>query len=193
MDTELRSFIQGVLTAPEEPQHVQGNHIEFTIVANGAVVHAAENACKVYDTCMERDRFYRLMYRMMDTYYKYNQKQYKETIIGNVCCQNHNNEDISIYNITTNRVECFQNQFLAKVQQKNKLTILSLPSTMNTQCESYVRKLIFRVTNRIFVNFENCACDDAKVYRITVNYNHDKDVELSSVVDALEKILKLLM
>lgn len=184
----LRDFIKESLNV------TYGNHIEFSVIASDTTTKLVSNELyAVYNTSLERDAFYNLMYKMMDTHHKYNQKQYKEMVIGSVYYQNSKNEEINIHNIHTHRTVCYQNQLLAKVQQKNKLTILSLPSTMNINMESHVRKLTFRVTNRVFVNFENGVCDDHKYYKITVNYNHDKDVDLSNVIEVLEKTLSHLL
>lgn len=195
----LRTFIQNVLSTNAgelgtQPPQFHGNHVEFVIIPPPKDIQsAADGACMVYGTNFECDAFYKLMYKMMDTYYKYHQKQFKETVIGNVYYHNHKNEDISIYSINTTTLASFQDKVLSKVQHKNKLTILSLPSTTNIHNETYMRKLTFRVTNRIFVNFENSMCENIKCYRVTVNYNHDKDVDLSGVVDSLEKVLKILI
>jgi vacuolar-type H+-ATPase subunit F/Vma7 len=137
------------------------------------------NNVDVYNTSFERDKFYVLMYKLMDTNYKYYQKQYKEVLIGDVCYQNFKNEDINIYTVNTNKVDNISPFICAIAQIKNKQSILSLPSSLNIYSENIIRRLIFRVSNRVFVNFENGITDNKKYYKIFINYNHDKDVDVN--------------
>lgn len=169
------------------------NHLEFIVLSKNTVSSHASQCMQVFDSSLAKEEFYRILYRMMDTNFKYHQKQYKETIIGNTVYHNNKNEEISIFKVTTHAVQVFNDVLLASEQHKVKQSILGLPSTNNVNCESYIRRITFRVSNRIFVNFENGMCDEKNFYKITVNYNHDKDVDVSNIAVSIEKTLKLIM
>lgn len=164
----------------------------FEIHLCDATYNDIDNHSNVYNTSLNRETFYNLMYKMMDTNYRYHQKQYKEVFIADVCYQNYKNEEMSIYSVQTNTVESITDKLCAIAQTKNKLSILSVPSTLNIYSENVIKKLIFRVSNRVFVNFENGITDNQKYYKVFINYNHDKDVDVSIVVkhirDALYKL-----
>jgi hypothetical protein len=151
-----------------------------------------DDAVDIYNTSLDREQFYNLMYKMMDTNYRYHQKQYKETVIGDVCYQNYKNEEMNICNLQTNTIESITDKLFVIAQTKNKLSILSVPSTLNIYSENIIRRLIFRISNRVFVNFENGMTDNNKYYKVFINYNHDKDVDVNVVVrhikDAVDKL-----
>lgn len=147
---------------------------------------------QTFQTSIDKDTFYNLMYKMMDTPYKYNHKQYRELIVGDVQYHNHKNEEVSVFSVTTNAVENIENRFCMLVQQKNKHSILSLPSSKHIYNDNVVRKMIFRISNRVFVNFEHGMTDCNKYYKIYVNYNHDNGVDINNSIDTIKKVLMLL-
>lgn len=146
----------------------------------------------IYTTSLDRERFYNLMYKMMDTNYRYHQKQYKEVFIGDVCYQNYKNDEMSIHNIQTNTIESITDKLFAIAQTKNKLSILSVPSTLNIYSENVIKRLIFKISNRVFINFENGITDNKKYYKVFINYNHDKDVDISVVLRNIKDALDTL-
>lgn len=166
------------------------NYFEFHL-CNSTYTNI-DNVVGIYNTSLDRERFYNLMYKMMDTNYRYHQKQYKEVFIGDVCYQNYKNEEMSIHNIQTNIVESITDKLFAIAQTKNKLSILSVPSTLNIYSENIIRRLVFRISNRVFVNFENGITDSKKYYKVFINYNHDKDVDVSVVTRQIKDALNTL-
>lgn len=167
------------------------NYFEFVLCDNANVT---TNDIEIYNTSFEKERFYNLMYRLMDSNYRYYQKQYKEVFIGDVCYQNFKNEEMNIYTAHTNKVEIISTNICAIAQTKNKQSIISVPSSLNIYSENITKKLIFRVSNRVFVNFENGITEGKKYYKIFVNYNHDKDVDVNvgvkHVCDVLAKLTR---
>lgn len=168
-------------------QEKYSNYFEFHLC--NSTYNDIDNSIGIYNTSLDREKFYDLMYKMMDTNFRYHQKQYKEMLIGDVCYQNYKNEEMSIYNIQTNTIESITDKLFAIAQTKNKLSILSVPSTLNVYSENIIRRLIFRVSNRVFVNFENGITDNKKYYKIFINYNHDKDVDISVFVKQISSVL----
>ena len=190
MSTSLQQFVKQILE--HAIANTDSNHFEFVVLAN-PTFNNDNNDFRMFPTSLSKDKFYNTMYKMMDTNYKYFQKQYKEMVIGDTFYQNFKNEEISIFNLNTNNVEVFQNKLMANSQAKYKLSILSLPSTLNVYAENYTKRLIFRVSNRVFVNFENGKNGDDVFYKIYLNYNHDDTVELNSIQYTLEKVLNILI
>lgn len=176
----IRSFITDAIAAQNGT-----NYFQFQVCNDG---DEAECGIKLIRTALSKDQFYGLMKRLMDVPYKYYQKQYREMVVGGVNYYNYNNEDVQVYNITTNAYEHVAPGLLALAQTKNKLSILGLPSTRDIYDEVAKKKLIFRVTNRVFVNFEH----GEGFYNVYVNYNHEKDVDITSAISTIEKVLKQL-
>lgn len=171
-------------------QHAcDSNYFEFCILDNNKN-ETDQFLC--LNTSLSKTMFYNLMYKMMDTPHKYYQKQFQEKIIGTTVYQNYKNEDINTFSISTNDVRAYD-KVAAFAHSKSKLSILGLPSTRNIYKEALVKKLTFRVTNRVFVNFEHGDQNDIRYYRITINYNHDKDVDTTGVVKTIDQILSLLL
>ena len=191
MTSSLQQFVKQFLE--NAIANTDSNHFEFVVLENATNVNDKNANFRMLPTSLSKEKFYNTMYKMMDTNFKYFQKQYKEMVIGDTFYQNFKNEEISIFNINTNNVEVFQNKLMANSQTKYKLSILSLPSTLNIYAENYTKRLIFRVSNRVFVNFENGKNGDDVFYKIYLNYNHEDTVELNSIQKTLEKVLNILI
>jgi hypothetical protein len=117
------------------------------------------------------------------------QKQYKEMIIGSTYYHNHKNEDTYVYDLKTVSFDVLKNGMLASGYVKNKLTVLSVPSTRNFHLEGWIKRLTFNITNRIMVHFVN-GMHSEKFYKVHVVYNHEKNVDTSFVIKSLNNILK---
>jgi hypothetical protein len=166
------------------------NYFEFHIC--NSTYNNIDNNLSIYNTSIHREQFYNLMYRMMDTNNRYHQKQYSEKIIGDISYQNYKNEETSVYNFQTNTIESISDKLFAIAQTKNKLSILSVPSTFNIYSENVIKKMIFRISNRVFVNFENGMTDNEKYYKVYINYNHDKDVDVNVIIGHIRSALDIL-
>lgn len=167
------------------------NYFEFNIL-NTADAQSLHEDVFLLETSLARDKFYRIMQTISTDDMKFYQKAYKESIIGNTVYHNSKNEEISIFNVETKMMNTLSKNVCLFGKAKNKLTILSLPSTNHIHYESYVKRLTLKITNRIFVNFEHGLSGSERFYRIYMNYNHDKDVDMSSVAITIEKTLKKL-
>lgn len=167
------------------------NYFEFNILnSNGA--KKVHDEVTHFDTSLTKDTFYKIMQNVSTDDLKFYQKTYKESTIGSTIYQNSKNEEINISNVETNFVALVADHVCLFGKTKHKLTILSLPSTNHIHYEVHIKRLILKVTNRIFINFEHGVKDDNRFYRIYINYNHDKDVDLSSVAKTIERTLKKL-
>lgn len=167
----------------------QCNYFEFTLCGNQQ--EHIDNCLTVFDTSLTKNDFYHCMCKLMNKNYKYVQKNYKEIIIGSTQYQNHKNEDTYVCDLRTIHVDCWKDTIVATGHVKNKLTILSVPSTRNYHTESWVKKLTFNITNRIAVHFIN-GMNTSKFYKVSVVYNHEKNVDTAYVVKSLHNVLKLI-
>lgn len=120
------------------------------------------------------------------------QKEYKEYIYDDVIVHNYKNTETHIFRHTPICVQPSATTVLIGYQ-KNKLTFLNVPSTRNIYDIQYVKKLIFRVNNRIFVNFQSSVnLNQEKTYTVYINYNHENNIEQDSVQNNIESLMKVL-
>lgn len=162
------------------------------------------NACNYYEiVIMDKnkydigyERFFGTLAKMAFTDYKYFEKQYKQYIVlgdDNIFCHNYENEELKIFKNTPVLVE-EGDGFKTYGYSKTKLTVLNYPSTTHIFDISYVKRLTFRVSNRVYINFEISFSpdDEKKTYRVYVNYNHDNNVDMKIVNKSLNEVLKAL-
>lgn len=66
---------------------------------------------------------------------------------------------------------------------KEKQPYHAFPSTHQINAVYYSKKLVFRLHNRVYINFETMLYPQKKetIYKIYINYNHDKGVDMDSV------------
>jgi hypothetical protein len=142
----------------------------------------------VYDINFSKEEFYNIMNRLK---YKCFQKDCKQYVSGNLIYENFNNEDVKVYKTEVKNI-IIKNHYIISFYNKSKLSVLNFESSKNINDINYIRKLIFRVSNRIYINFEIKKKNNNLVYNIYINYNHDDTVDLSLINDSLENILKTL-
>lgn len=143
----------------------------------------------IYDINYTKDEFYNIMNRLK---YKCFQKDCKQYVSGNLIYENFNNEDVKVYKTEIKNIK-INSEYIISFYNKSKLTVLNFESSTNINDINYIRKLIFRVSNRIYINFEIKKKNNNLVYNIYINYNHDDTVDLSLINDSLENIIKTLI
>ena len=168
----------------------QCNYFEFTLC--GSEQEPVNDCMTVFNTSLTKKEFYDCMCKLMSKNYKYVQKNYKEIVIGNTYYQNHKNEDTYVCDLKTVNVNCWKDTIVASGHVKNKLTMLSVPSTRNFHTEGWIKRLTFNITNRIAIHFIN-GMHTSKFYKISLVYNHEKNVDTSFVVKSLHNVLKLVV
>jgi hypothetical protein len=138
-----------------------------------------------------QSKFSKILAKMIQTEYKHFSRQYKEYIIDDKVIHNFNNEETKVSQIIP--IDFFDKKTYRIIgYQKTKLTPLNYPSTTYIYNTSYIKKLIFRISNRIYINFE-IALSDSKTYKIYINYNHDHNVDNTVITKSLTDILTLLL
>lgn len=182
MDTFVESFISNGI------EH-KCNHFEFNVLASNTRDETSNNNFETHNTSILKEEFYSHLTRLMSCDHRYTQKQYKEIVIGTTYYHNHKNEDTYVFNLQTRHVDMWRQKWLASAHAKNKLTLLSVPSTKSVHSEMWVKQLTFHVTNRIFINFIN-GCNTTKFYKVCVVYNHEKNVDTPFMIKTLCNVLK---
>ena len=137
--------------------------------------------------------FAKLLANMTATNYKSFEKQYKEYIIDDIIVQNYNNQETKILRLTPKDI-IDRITYRIIGYQKSKLTALNHPSTTYIYNTLYIKKLTFRISNRIYINFEIALDkDEEKTYKVYINYNHDTNVDMSVITEQLKGLMHLFL
>lgn len=135
------------------------------------------------------DAFWHLLESMHKTNYKYFQREYKEYILNDLTCQMFTNDDVKVYKNTVVGVDIHDDLFIAKYN-RSKMTLLNFPSTTMIHNTSYVKQMIFRISNRIYLNFKiQIDRNRTKTYTVFINYNHEDNVDLSLINKSIATLL----
>ena len=150
---------------------VQENYIEYYITAEdtGLDVYKIDVGAKVFTNILQ------LMATREDL--KYFQKSYKEYNYGDIIFQNYNNTETRVFRKTPLAITS-EDKMLKISFQRQKLSVINVPSNTHFKDICHVNHLIFRVTNRIFLNL--LVKRDMKggiSHVVYVNYNNDDGVD----------------
>lgn len=147
-----------------------------------------------WNTRLDKDMFMSLLSNVSNVGggLKYFQKNYKEQVWTNIHYQNTDNEELRIIKKECMGSSIYKNKFLAMGFSKTKMSLLNIPSTSDIYSTSEVSRLTFRISNRVYVNFEVQNIEDIDYYKIYINYNHDKNVDPISVRKQLQQAISLL-
>jgi hypothetical protein len=152
------------------------------------IIMKSEN---VYD--LGECEFSKILSKMISTDYKFFERQYKEYFIDDIIIHNYNNEETKVSKLKPKNYIDIDNYRIIGYQ-KTKLTSINYPSTTYIFNINYIKKLIFRVSNRIYINFEISLDEDSlKTYKVYINYNHDQNVDFTLIDKTLDDIIKLLL
>ncbi len=102
--------------------------------------------------------------------------------------------DIKVYKKTSLSQAYINNSIIRIGYEKEKLPMHSFPSTTNIDCIMYMRRFVFRKSNRIFVNFESTLDTSSKqpFWKGYINVNFDSDTDKTFIDCELEPLLKLI-
>lgn len=97
--------------------------------------------------------------------------------------------ETKVYQTTTLAVEDVEPVYRYVFMNKKKLSPVAFPSTKEHDAILYKRRTVFRINNRIYLNFEQERGPFRKIY---VNYNHGKDADLRESMDTIATLLQRL-
>jgi hypothetical protein len=164
----------------------QGNYIEFVILDGENITDIPDNM------------FFKLLNNMKNKGYACFQKHYKEYIYRNMVYENNDKSQIKIYKIALNNHDTLENGLKVLIYHKEKLPYHVFPSTTMLHSICYVSKVIFKINNRIYINFEKRKYDsedsnNVSFNKVFINYNHDDNVDLSNIENALNTCISQLV
>lgn len=154
------------------------NYIEFFLKSDPSTTGFGE------------EEFYNALQKLKKTNHKYFQKEYKQYVIQNLFYENYDNQEVIVYEKNAVKVNREDPKWLEIHYSRNKLSMINLNSTRNVSSTNYVKKLIFRITNRIYINFEikkNVETSTTSRY-IYINYNHDQGVDMNATAKVISEI-----
>jgi hypothetical protein len=154
------------------------NYIEYYLLSDSLTTGFTE------------EEFYNVLQKLRKTNYKYFQKEYKQYVIQNLFYENYDNQEVIVYEKNALKVNKEDPKWLEIHNVRNKLSMINLNSTRNVHSTNYVKKLIFRITNRIYINFEikkNVETNTTSRY-IYINYNHDQGVDMNETNRVVNEI-----
>ena len=140
---------------------------------------------EAFQTDIGEDNFKNVIAKLASKNWKYFQRDYKEYHYNDVVYQNPGkNEEVKVYrNINTQADYDSHKHILTLGFQRQKLSLVNVPSNKNYSSIVYVKQLIFRITSRIYVNAIVKKDENNNVfYEIFMNYNHDANVD-KEVID----------
>jgi hypothetical protein len=171
------------------------NYFELYLLAKKGNRAHESLSFQMYDVNHDENSFFNILAKLKKAEYKYFQKEYKEYHQKNVCRQSYTNDEVRVFKTNTVQSQSvYDEAFLAVTQYRTKLTLLNFPSSLSIDAVSYVKQLIFRVSNRVYINFK-ISLDQftkEKAYTIFINYNHEDNVDLVSVKKQIERVVQWL-
>jgi hypothetical protein len=108
--------------------------------------------------------------------------------------ENNKENQLQVYKKTLNSYSVLDPNFKVLSYHKEKLPYHVFPSTHMLHSVSYVNKATFKLNNRVFLNFERKKYENSDVFynKIYINYNHDNNVDLATIEQALNDAIRLI-
>lgn len=102
------------------------------------------------------------------------------------------NEDVRVHSFQIITAEAVTDTWVFTSCIKNKMAYHTFPCTPQLHDMCHVERLVYRLHNRVFLNFEKQTPEEQQrllppIYKIYINYNHDPSVELSSIRQSILK------
>jgi hypothetical protein len=166
------------------------NYIEYYIVSenHGQDIYKIDIGVQTFTNILQ------LMSAREDL--KYFQKHYKEYHYGDTIYQNYNNIETRVFRKTPLAVTCDENKpRVVKIAfQRQKLSIINVPSNTCVKDICIVNHLVFRITNRIFLNMLVKNDMHGKTSHIVyLNYNNDDGVDHEVAEQNITSILDFIL
>lgn len=179
----------------EAPDHC--NYIEVIFLdrkkQNAQSVSANENEIKIN---VSDEYFSECMAKIKRSNYKYFQKSFKTYVANdNLYLENAGHQDLKVYSKDILKVTNNEDNTLSLFCHRDKKPYHVFPSTTKMYSVYYTNRLTFRISNRIYMNFDVQYYfeDKTEVKKIFINYNHDHNVDLDHMTMSLEATIKNLL
>jgi len=152
----------------------------------------------LYDTSFTKDAFMQLLSKMRKTHYPIFQKQCKRYAHADYEYLHYNDQEK--YTVNKRKLVnhiCFDtNKVVVSLLKKEAALPFMFPWSADVHDVSYISRVTFKVSNRLFLNFEVHYQDSTDAptptYHIYLNYNHGTNVEQGTLVPSVLKVLSQL-
>lgn len=163
------------------------NYVEYVVCNN--------KTGDVIDINLSKEKFEYMMGVVKRQNWKYFGKSCKMYTHNNLIYENYDYTDIKVYSKEIKEAKMHPTLDLITLYCiKDKKPFHMFPSTKSIHSIAYVRKLVFRVHNRVYVNFETIKNveNDNIVYKVYINYNHDKNIDQEYMSGVIESTITAL-
>ena len=163
------------------------NYVEYIVYDDSNSSELALN------TDLSDEQFHHLMSKMSRAPYKYFGKQCKVYYNGSYVYENHDQKEIKTYSKTAIDYQVDKARSIVKVfYAKDKIPFHTFPASTKMNAVSCIKKITFRVHNRIYINFQFEKLDGSPNYRkkVYINYNHDANLDAAYMDDLLDRSVR---
>lgn len=173
------------------------DYLEVIVMNDDNTYNMSEDKFNMMLTRLKKDNKSNFKYFQCDTkeYYNRNMILIKKNKDGDII-------ETKAYQVKTINVDILDNmgiednKLCVLKQERKKVSTIIFPSSKVYDNIVYKRKLIFRVNNKIYINFQIEQLPDypsetrRKVY---INFNNSKDTDIKDVIDNINNILNDLL
>lgn len=146
---------------------------------------------------MSEQEFNTYLQRMKATNFKYFQTDSKEYVQGNMLLvkkiENNSVTESKAYQIIPLEVVDVSTNIRAVAYERKKLSTIAFQSTKNLDMIKHKRRLIFRVNNKIYVNFQCELCEGHMCRKVFINFNNSKDADLKESFNTMQSLLDIIV
>lgn len=121
-------------------------------------------------------------------------KNYKVYVKDDLYLEAEKDSEIKVFKKECVSLDNKSSKYLTLYYNKNKIPMHNFPSTTEINSVYYIDSTIFRIHNRVFLNFE-CQYSPVKesyAYKVFINYNHDTNIDDKTIRDKIRYGLNLL-
>lgn len=193
----MASLIDNILSTCKA---VGGNYIEIHL----GKLPSNHSNYDVFEHSLEKDLFDRLISMLSRKYERAFEHDFMETVKGDTVLVR-KFEDGNIVETRVNNIQVLDQWFDAiadsatnalniMIYDKKKVPVIMFPSTSSVHSVKYIRRLIFRINNRVYVNLqEEKFCDSLNdiYFRAYVNINYSEGIDNSDITGKVCGILKV--
>lgn len=121
-------------------------------------------------------------------------KEFQVQKKDNIVMENYNHEVIKVYSLKfLSSIDNYSKNIIVNSYQKDKLHYHAYSCSMQVDDEYHVRRVTFRITNNLYVNFDTQYYQNGHhVNQIFINYNHDKNQDTEYIKSRINQIIQLL-
>lgn len=142
-----------------------------------------------------KELFDSYLQKMKNMKLKYFQSDFKEYINGDLHLikkiEDNTVKETKLYNLIPVHINDNEN-FRVVYYEKKKLSTIAYQSSRKQHSVCHKRKLIFRVNNKIYINFQQEICDENIFHKIYINFNNSKDSDIKSIIETISDLIKML-